>query len=69
MLDLTKHLAAAKSSAQKGIIQSQLDSTDAEIDRLVINLYGLTADEIALWQANGNNCREDGTFKPQPSRP
>jgi hypothetical protein len=48
MLDLNKHLAAAKSEAKKTVIQRQIDHTDAEIDRLVYDLYGLTKDEIAI---------------------
>jgi hypothetical protein len=48
MLELHKQLAAANSEAQKIIIQRQIDATDAEIDRLVYDLYGLTAEEIAL---------------------
>jgi hypothetical protein len=43
-----KQLAAAKSEAQKAIMQRQIDATDTEIDRLVYGLYGLTAEEIAL---------------------
>jgi len=48
VLALHKQLAAAKSAAQKAIIERQIDATDAEIDRLVYDLYGLTAKEIAL---------------------
>jgi hypothetical protein len=48
MLALHKHLASAKSAARKTIIQRQIDATDAEIDRLVYDLYGLTAEEIAI---------------------
>jgi type I restriction-modification system DNA methylase subunit len=48
MLGLRKQRAAAKSAAQKAITQRQIDATDAEIDRLVYDLYGLTAEEIAL---------------------
>ena len=48
MLSLHKHLAAAKSEAQRMVIQRQIDATDAEIDRLVYDLYGLTAEEIAV---------------------
>ena len=48
MLRLHKQLSAAKSAAQKAIIQRQIDATDAEIDRLVYELYGLTAEEIAI---------------------
>ncbi len=48
MHGLHKQLAAANSEAQKTISQRQIDATDAEIDRLVYDLYGLTAEEIAL---------------------
>jgi hypothetical protein len=48
MLALHKQLASAKSEAQRGAIQRQLEATDAEIDRLVYDLYGLTKDEIAI---------------------
>jgi hypothetical protein len=51
MLGLHKQLTAAKSAAQKAIMQRQIDATDAEIDRLVYDLYGLTAEEIALVEA------------------
>ena len=48
MLALQKHLAAAKSAAQKAIIQRQIDAIDKEIDRLVYDLYHLTEEEIRL---------------------
>jgi hypothetical protein len=48
MLTLHKQLAEAKSAAQKEIIQRQINATDAEIDRLVYELYGLTDDEIKI---------------------
>jgi hypothetical protein len=48
MLGLHEQLAAAKSAAQKAIIQRQIEAADAEIDRLVYALYGLTAEEIAI---------------------
>ncbi|MHB1035207.1 MAG: Eco57I restriction-modification methylase domain-containing protein [Pirellulales bacterium] len=48
MLALHEHLAAAKSAARKALIQRQIDATDAKIDRLVYDLYGLTAEEIAI---------------------
>jgi hypothetical protein len=48
MSALHKHLSAAKSEAQKTIIQRQIDATDREIDRLVYDLYGLTEEEIAI---------------------
>ncbi len=48
MLGLHSQLAAAKSEAQKAILRRQIEATDAEINRLVYDLYGLTAEEIAI---------------------
>jgi len=48
MISLQKHLASVKSEAQKDIIHRQIAATDAVIDRLVYDLYGLTAEEIAI---------------------
>jgi hypothetical protein len=48
MLSLSKSLASAKSDKARSVIQRQIDATDAEIDRLVYDLYGLTAAEIAV---------------------
>jgi len=48
MLTLHKQLAAAKSESQKTVVQRQIDATDAEIDRLVYELYELTDEEIAI---------------------
>ena len=48
MLTLYTHLAVVKSETQRTVIQRQIDATDAEIDRLVYALYGLTGDQIAI---------------------
>jgi len=48
MLALHKQLASANGEAQRGAIQRQIEATDAEIDRLVYDLYGLTEEEIAI---------------------
>jgi hypothetical protein len=48
MLALHRQAATAKSESQKTVIERQIDATDAEIDRLVYDLYGLTAEEIAI---------------------
>ncbi len=51
MLALHRQLAAARSVAQKANLQKQIDAIPprgTEIDRLVYDLYGLTAEEIAL---------------------
>src|SRR5260370_41933908 len=54
MLGLHKQLAAAKSAAQKGILQRQIEATDRQIDQLVYQLYGLTDDEVALIEGREN---------------
>ncbi len=48
---LHSHMAAAKSAARREVIRRQIDATDAEIDRRVYDLYGLTAEEVALVEA------------------
>jgi hypothetical protein len=48
MLELNKKLAGIKNPDEKTRIQRQIDSTDEQIDKLVYDLYGLTADEIAI---------------------
>jgi len=48
MLALHKQLASAKFEAQREAIQRQIEATDAAIDRLVYDLYGLTKEEIAI---------------------
>ncbi len=48
MLDLHKKLASAKTPNEKTVLQRQIDATDDQIDQLVYELYGLTADEIAI---------------------
>jgi hypothetical protein len=48
MLALNEQLLDSKSTAQKEIIQRQIDATDREIDQLVYELYGLTKDEIKI---------------------
>jgi type I restriction-modification system DNA methylase subunit/predicted type IV restriction endonuclease len=48
MLDLHRKLAAATLPADKRLYQRQIDSTDAQIDALVYELYRLTDEEIAI---------------------
>ena len=48
MLALHKNLASAKTPQEKESVQRQVESTDAAIDRLVYELYGLTEDEIKI---------------------
>jgi type I restriction-modification system DNA methylase subunit/predicted type IV restriction endonuclease len=48
MLDLHKKLHAATIPADKKLYQRRIEATDAQIDALVYELYGLTQEEIAI---------------------
>jgi hypothetical protein len=48
MLALSEQLERAKTPPAKTPIERQIDATDAEIDRLVFELYGLTDDEMRI---------------------
>ena len=48
MLDVNKKLPEAKIDHEKVLLQRQIEATDAEIDKLVYELYGLTPEEIAI---------------------
>ena len=39
---------AARTPPEKTSLERQIAATDAQIDRLVYDLYGLTADEIKI---------------------
>ena len=53
MLTLHRQLAAAKTAHDKTLLQRQIAATDAQIDRLVYELYGLTEHEIAIVEGRG----------------
>ena len=53
MLKLHKDKAGARLAQEKAILQQQIEATDAQIDRLVYDLYGLTEDEIKIVEAAG----------------
>jgi hypothetical protein len=48
MLDLRQQKAAAKTQHDRTLLQRQIEATDAQIDRLVYDLYGLTQAEINI---------------------
>jgi len=48
MLELHKKLVEAKVPQEKERLQREINATDKQIDNLVYELYGLTADEIAI---------------------
>jgi hypothetical protein len=48
MLDLHKKLAAVAIPADKKLYQRRIEATDAEIDALVYELYGLSEEGIGI---------------------
>ncbi len=48
ILTLHTEKAAARLATEKNMLQQQIEATDAQIDRLVYDLYGLTSAEIAI---------------------
>lgn len=63
MLDLHKKLAAAQTHGGFGrsqsayhvktALQRQIEATDRQIDTLVYELYGLTAEEVSVVEGSG----------------
>jgi len=51
MLGSHKQFATARTAHAKTNLQCQIDATDAQIDNLVYELYGLTEDEIKIVKA------------------
>jgi hypothetical protein len=52
LLGLMPKLRAATLDAEKAVLQNAVTATDQQIDALVYDLYGLTADEIKLVEGN-----------------
>jgi len=53
MLDLNKKLQDARVDHEKTLLQRQIEATDAAIDKLVYELYGLTDEEIGIVEGKG----------------
>ncbi|MBI4685359.1 MAG: hypothetical protein HY755_09185 [Nitrospirae bacterium] len=51
MLALNKQLSSAKTDHEKTSLQRQIEATDKQIDQLVYELYGLTEEEIRIFDA------------------
>jgi len=51
MVTLNKRRIAAETNQDRSIYQRQIDALDREIDQLVYQLYGLSADDIAMVEA------------------
>jgi len=52
MLDLNKKMQDARLEQDKTLLSRQIEATDAAIDKLVYELYGLTPEEIAIVEGN-----------------
>jgi hypothetical protein len=48
MLDLNKKVQDARLEQEKTLLARQIEATDAAIDKLVYELYGLTEEEIKI---------------------
>ena len=53
MLDLNKKVQDARLEQEKTQLSRQIAATDAAIDKLVYELYGLTEEEIAIVEGAG----------------
>ncbi len=53
MLELHKRLAVATVPGDKALLDRQIEATDRQIDRLVYELYELTAEEIGIVEGAG----------------
>jgi hypothetical protein len=53
MLDLNKKVQDTKLEHEKTLLSRQIEATDAAIDALVYELYGLTEEEIGIVEGNG----------------
>jgi hypothetical protein len=52
MLELHRRLPAARLPQEKEMLQREIEATDAQIDRLVYAMYGLTEEEIKVVEAD-----------------
>ncbi|MCX6582987.1 MAG: Eco57I restriction-modification methylase domain-containing protein [Candidatus Aminicenantes bacterium] len=52
MLNLHKNKDSVKTQHDQEMIQRRIDATDRQIDALVYELYGLTAEEIAIFEGS-----------------
>jgi hypothetical protein len=53
MLELQKKYREARMEIDKGLYEQQIRILDAQIDRLVYDLYGLTEEEVKVVEKNG----------------
>lgn len=68
MLDLHKRLPAAKTPQERTSIERQIAATDAQIDRLVYGLYGLTQEEIKIVEGSRPSSEAEPTTPVKAAR-
>jgi hypothetical protein len=54
MLELRQNRAVARTPQEQTVLDRQITAIDAQIDRLVYDLYGLTEEEIRLVEGTQN---------------
>jgi hypothetical protein len=62
MMELHRQAAGVSGAHQQTLVDSQMRATDAEIDRLVYGLYGLTDDEISIYSKGEGPSQSTGVF-------
>ena len=68
MLTLHKQLAATRTPQEQTALERQIAATDAQIDQLVYELYGLTADEIKIVEGKAEPAlAADAAESPAPA--
>ena len=53
MLDPNKKMQDARLEQEKTLLSRQIEAMDETIDKLMYELYGLTAEEIAIVEGSG----------------
>ncbi len=64
MLDLHRRQATAKTPSEQTALARQVAATDAQIDRLVYELYGLTEEEVGIVEGVAKKSPEELGWPP-----
>jgi len=68
MLEMHRQLAAARTPQEQTALERQIAATDAQIDRLVYDLYGLTEDEISIVEGRAGAVAEVAAPEAKPKQ-
>jgi type I restriction-modification system DNA methylase subunit len=69
MLEGHKQLAMVRTPQERTSLERQIAATDAQIDRLVYDLYGLTEDEIEIVEGTVVTDALEKAAEPMPAEP